>query len=288
MVDIGTLGGNSSYELMINDSGEVAGWSYLADNFTTHAFTWTSSGGMVDLGTLGGCCSQGQAIDSAGEVVGDAVSADGLQSPFFWSPSGGIVSLGVFTGDSRNYGFGVNDHNQVTGQVYFGAVVQAFLWSPTAPLIPLGHLPGGLHSVGTAINNQGPIAGRASLPDGAFTSMIWNRHIGMQNIGRFSGGAYTAAEGINDSNQVVGWGFTNSSETTSSAFYWSQSVGRHRLSTFGGDQTFAGVSTRKATLRATQIYPETPRFTPPSGTPTPVHRQTWAHFQAVSTVMRVA
>jgi hypothetical protein len=65
------------------------------------------------------------------------------------------VRLGVFTGDARNYGFGVKDHNQVTGQVYFGAVVQAFLWSPTTPLIPLGHLPGGLHSVGTAINNHG-------------------------------------------------------------------------------------------------------------------------------------
>jgi hypothetical protein len=162
-----------------------------------------------------------------------------LQSPFFWSPSGGIVRLGVFTGDARNYGFGVKDHNQVTGQVYFGAVVQAFLWSPTTPLIPLSHLPGGLHSVGTAINNHGSIVGTASLPDGAFTGMIWNRHIGMQNIGRFSGGAYSAAEGINDSHQVVGWGFTNSIETTSSAFYWSQSVGRHRLSTFGGDQTFA-------------------------------------------------
>jgi uncharacterized membrane protein len=49
----------------------------------------------------------------------------------------------------------------------------------------------------------------------------------------------TAAEGINDSNRVVGWGFTNSVETTISAFYWSQSVGRHRLNTFGGDQTFA-------------------------------------------------
>jgi probable HAF family extracellular repeat protein len=41
-----------SYALGINDSGEVVAYSYLADNVTSHAFTWTASGGMVDLGTL--------------------------------------------------------------------------------------------------------------------------------------------------------------------------------------------------------------------------------------------
>jgi hypothetical protein len=41
-----------------------------------------------------------------------------------------MVSLGLFTGDQRNYGFGINNHNQVTGQVYYGEVVQAFLWAP--------------------------------------------------------------------------------------------------------------------------------------------------------------
>ena len=54
MTDLGTLGGDTSYALGINDSGEVVGYSYLADNVTRHAFTWTAAGGMVDLGTLRG------------------------------------------------------------------------------------------------------------------------------------------------------------------------------------------------------------------------------------------
>src|SRR5690349_2211472 len=47
LTDLGTLGGNTSYALGINDSGTVVGYSYLADNVTRHAFTWTVSGGMV-------------------------------------------------------------------------------------------------------------------------------------------------------------------------------------------------------------------------------------------------
>ena len=52
LTDLGTLGGDTSYALGINDSGEVVGYSYLADNVTRHAFIWTASDGMVDLGTL--------------------------------------------------------------------------------------------------------------------------------------------------------------------------------------------------------------------------------------------
>ena len=89
------MGGNTSYALGINDSGEVVGYSYLADNVTTHAFTWTASGGMVDLGSLpGGTWTQGSAINSAGDIAGQGFDANGKQVPFYWSPSGGFVSLG--------------------------------------------------------------------------------------------------------------------------------------------------------------------------------------------------
>jgi probable HAF family extracellular repeat protein len=70
MTDLGTLGGNSSYALGINDSGQVAGYSYLADNVTIHAFIWSAAPGMVDLGTDGGADSRAWAINASGDVAG--------------------------------------------------------------------------------------------------------------------------------------------------------------------------------------------------------------------------
>src|SRR5438477_6589154 len=105
MTDLGTLGGDTSYALGINDSGEVVGYSYLADNVTRHAFIWTASGGMVDLGTLpGGAWSEGQKINASGEICGEGLDANGRQVPFFWSASTGFISAPESHGDSRNYG----------------------------------------------------------------------------------------------------------------------------------------------------------------------------------------
>src|SRR5216110_1055210 len=50
-MDLGTLGGVSSYATDINESGTVVGWSQTAAGWP-HAFRWTASTGMVDLGTL--------------------------------------------------------------------------------------------------------------------------------------------------------------------------------------------------------------------------------------------
>ena len=112
------------------------------------------------------------------------------------------------------------------------------------PFTPLGALPGGFnHSVGTKSRGSTitalKIVGTASLPDGNFTGMLWTRATGMQNIGRFPNADYTAAEGINDSNQVVGWGFTSFGQERTSSFYWTVSLGMRLLSTFGGHETFA-------------------------------------------------
>jgi probable HAF family extracellular repeat protein len=50
---LGSLGGDS-YATGINDSGQVVGYSYLSDQFTSHSFIWTEATGMVDIGGPGG------------------------------------------------------------------------------------------------------------------------------------------------------------------------------------------------------------------------------------------
>ena len=52
----------------------------------THAFLWTTSGGLQDLGALGGNFSSGTAINDRGQVTGTAETADGATHAFLWTP----------------------------------------------------------------------------------------------------------------------------------------------------------------------------------------------------------
>jgi len=79
---------NPSYGYGINDSGQVAGYSYLADNYQgPHAVRWT---GTVpeDLGTLGGTSSYGYGINASGQVAGWSASSttgDGAYHAVRWT-----------------------------------------------------------------------------------------------------------------------------------------------------------------------------------------------------------
>jgi probable HAF family extracellular repeat protein len=248
MTDLGTLGGDSSFALGVNDSGEVCGYSYLADNTTYHAFTWTAAGGMVDLGTADGHSTRAWAINSAGDVAGDS----GTLLPFYWSPEGGFVLIGRPPG--YNFAFGINDQSEVTGQFYVPQrSVQAFFWSPTRKVQTIGDLSGGL-SVGNAINNRRHITGTANLSDGPFVAFLVKKLGQMRQIARIDGVNYTAGEAINDNDEVVGIGIDASNEDT--GFYWSQATGMTLLQTLGGTQSagfginqsgeFAGYTTNAA------------------------------------------
>ena len=161
MTDLGTLGGDTSYAFGINDSGEVVGYSYLADNVTRHAFIWTVTGGMVDLGTLpGGAWSQGEKINASGEISGEGGRRQRRQVPFFWSPSTGFVTApGPFEDGSGAYGFGINDAGVVTGQAYLRHdILYGILWSAAGKI---RFIPGLIYNfvVGYDINNRNHIAG---------------------------------------------------------------------------------------------------------------------------------
>jgi len=248
MTDLGTLGGDSSFALGVNDSGEVCGYSYLADNTTYHAFTWTAAGGMVDLGTADGHSTRAWAINSAGDLAGDS----GTLLPFYWSPEGGFVLLGH--NPNYNFGFGINDNSDVTGQFYDSDDrVQGFVWSAASGLRKIGDL-SGLNSVGNAINNQRHITGTANLDTDVYVAIIWKKAVGLRKIAAIGGGRYTAGEAINDNDEVVGVAIDFSNKDT--GFYWSQATGMTLLQTLGGIQSagfginqsgeFAGYTTNAA------------------------------------------
>jgi len=230
LTDLGTLGGDVSYATGINDSGQVVGRAYLADNVTYHTFIWTASGGMVDIGTLpGGAWSHGETINSAGNVTGEAANAAGQTVPFYWSPSGGFVVLNQ--PGATNYAFNINDANVMTGQIYN----QAYIWSPNHAMPKfLGYLSGGSITTGYGINNQGFVTGAALVASGSWHAFVWSGNKGMFDIGTPPGGGYTSGRAINSRNQVAGFG-----GTPLKAFYWTPSGGMVIMRTLGGADALA-------------------------------------------------
>jgi probable HAF family extracellular repeat protein len=79
-IDLGTLGGTESSATAVNEHGQVVGWSLIAGDAATHAFSWTKEGGMVDLGTLGGTDSLAVAVNDRGQVVGYTLGDTGFHA----------------------------------------------------------------------------------------------------------------------------------------------------------------------------------------------------------------
>jgi probable HAF family extracellular repeat protein len=211
MIDLGTLGGENSNALGINNSGEVVGWAQTT-NGSHHAFLYTD-GVMIDLGTLGGENSFGRGINNSGEVVGYSRTVSGELHAFLYSDSDGeMIDLG--TPGETSLAYDINDFGDVTGwYVTASGSAHAFLYSGGVR-VDLGTLdgdplPGHLrHSYGSAINDLGEVAGysgTATIP-GAEHAFLYSDAL-MIDLGTL-GGRTSRAWGINNSGEVVGWAHT--------------------------------------------------------------------------------
>jgi probable HAF family extracellular repeat protein len=232
-IDLGTLGGTSSHPMVVNDSGQVVGFSATASG-QTHAFSWTSAGGMVDLGTLGGSSSYANALSDSGRVVGESATASGQTHAFSWTSAGGMVDLGTF-GGSYSFATGVSDSGQVVGgsQTASGEY-RAFSWTSAGGMVDLGTF-GGSFSDANAVSDSGQVVGSSQTASGQYRAFSWTSAGGMVDLGTV-GLSYSEAIAVSDSGQVVGDSIASGYFR---AFSWTSAGGMVGLGTLGGSSSWA-------------------------------------------------
>jgi probable HAF family extracellular repeat protein len=229
IVDIGTLGGNASASMAINNRGLVTGNAYntIPDPFygtlgplnafwafgvtQMHAFLWQDEGPMQDLGTLGGPDSIGEFINERGQVAGVSFTSfvanpsTGIptQDPFLWDEDR-MIDLGTL-GGTAGWPYGLNRKGQVTGQSNMAgdANFHAFLWD-RGVLKDLGAL-GGDNSSSRWINDAGEVVGRAEIQPGSHMrhGFLWKNGV-MTDLGTLPGDTCATAYAINSNEQIVG------------------------------------------------------------------------------------
>lgn len=135
MTDIGTLGGNDTAALFINNAEQIAGTSDVTltpdpslGYVPHHAFLW-KNGVFQDLGTLGGGTSIPEAMDDIGDVVGfSTLPGEQHVHPFLWK-NGTMTDLGTLPGDTDASAEAVNPSGEVVGVSFTDTTARAFILS---------------------------------------------------------------------------------------------------------------------------------------------------------------
>jgi probable HAF family extracellular repeat protein len=216
MVDLGTLGGGSSWAPGVSADGNVVvGLAYLNDNTTSHAFYWTQAGDMVDLGTLGGTFSNANGVSADGSVVvGKAELTGNVTShAFYWTQTGGMADLGTLGGIfSEANGISADGNVVVGGADLVSSARHAFSWTHAGGMVDLGTL-GGTNSEAYAASATGKIiVGYSQLTGDAIDHAFrWTQATGMQDLNtllsnagvNMTGITLTSATGISSNGEYI-------------------------------------------------------------------------------------
>lgn len=185
MVDLGTLGGDSSYATALNDRGEVVGRSATADG-SYHGFLW-SKGRMRDLGAL-----EPADINNRGQIAG---SVDGIAA--VWT-RGRVATLGTL-GGSYSRAISINDRGHVVGvAATAGGGTVPFLWrGGRLTRLPLDDV--------ADLNNRDRVAG-GRLVGAGFHASTW-RGGTVTDLGAAAFDRSNTYR-INERGWVIGWVFS--------------------------------------------------------------------------------
>lgn len=139
--DLGTLGGNVTAALGLNDHRQVVGKSErVAGKVIFHAFLW-QHGEMTDLGAIGGFYeSTAWAVNSSGQVIGSGYinteTAGSVEAGFLYDPLHGVIDLLATLPDGSGWSQlrprNINNAGQIVGAGTVSGWRHAFLMTPTA------------------------------------------------------------------------------------------------------------------------------------------------------------
>ena len=254
-LDLGTLGGLSSYAADISDGDVVVGSSQTSSG-ATHAFKWSVGEGMTDLGTLSGDDeSQAVAIlddgsGKDGEILGFSGSADHL-TPVIWTASGGSRALPIPLLPAATLGrpTGFNAAGQVIGWDLAG-LQHAWVWSAVAGKHDLTSSAPGESSDGaaTAISPSGTVLlttrmNSCHAVDECWRTLLWSEATGFFAIGTPTDDPDVAITGLamNTRGTIVGWiGRTHGG---SAAYRWDPGSGFRELPHHSASSFAAGYAT---------------------------------------------
>jgi probable HAF family extracellular repeat protein len=227
MKDLGTLGGPDAFAFLINDSGQVAGISYINSIPLSNGlpqedpFLWEPpspgfpNGKMIDLGNLGGPTCLTWSLNNGGQVVGQMdlvdISKGAVFHPFLWDGKS-LKDLGSLPGPDGFFGnaFWINDSGEVVGWADNNIVDFPILWKDGATKI-LGVVAGDTCAHASYINSKGQIVGESGpCPVGPAHAFLWEDGgsiIDLNTLVPYGSGVHlTSAVTINDRGEIAAQG----------------------------------------------------------------------------------
>lgn len=255
VVDLGTLGGQYSAALGLNQHGAVVGQASDISG-VTRAFV-AQGAPSVPVGPLAIITSDARAINSSGAVIGTANASSGAFG-YVWR-DGVTTQVPPIAGGSpgrswRTYANDINDAGWVVGASSLPSGPVGNLHAVhlrDGAVTDLGTL-GGTQSQAYGINASGQIVGAASLAgDTGTRAFLWSNG-DMISLGTLGAGTFSIAWDISDSGYITGWSATNKNSDFHALLHTDSML--NDLGTLGGSRSIGyGVNNTKQVVGVSTV-----------------------------------